>query len=67
MVVHHDRYGVIAVVPNVLTKHEINIGHMDVLRKEVGQLALMTIETDQNIHQNEIDELKTLPEYIKSD
>ena len=33
----------------MLAKYEINIGHMEVSRKEIGQEALMTIEVDQNI------------------
>ncbi|RIW36371.1 L-serine ammonia-lyase, iron-sulfur-dependent, subunit beta [Bacillus salacetis] len=61
LVVHEDRFGAIAAVSQVLAKHEINIGHMDVSRKEVGKMALMTIEIDQNnIDDKVIDELKQL-------
>jgi L-serine dehydratase len=61
LVVHEDRFGAIAAVSQVLAKHEINIGHMDVSRKEVGKMALMTIEIDQNnIDDIVIEELKTL-------
>lgn len=61
LVVHDDRFGAIASVSNVLAKHEINIGHMDVSRKEKGKMALMTIEIDQNnIEEKVIEELKTL-------
>ena len=49
LVVHNDRYGTIAGVANVLAKFAINIGHMEVARKDVGQEALMTIEVDQTI------------------
>lgn len=65
LVVHNDRYGAIAAVANVLAKHAINIGHMDVSRKEVGQLALMTIETDQNLSKDVLEELKTLPNILQ--
>jgi L-serine dehydratase len=65
LVVHNDRYGAIAGVANVLAKYAINIGHMEVSRKEKGQLALMTIEVDQNIDQHVIDELTTLPNILK--
>ncbi|MFC0271255.1 L-serine ammonia-lyase, iron-sulfur-dependent subunit beta [Metabacillus herbersteinensis] len=65
LVVHNDRYGAIAAVANILAKHAINIGHMDVSRKEKGQLALMTIEVDQNMDQQVIDELKTLPNILQ--
>ncbi|MBD1380007.1 L-serine ammonia-lyase, iron-sulfur-dependent subunit beta [Metabacillus arenae] len=65
LVVHNDRFGAIAAVANVLAKHAINIGHMDVSRKEKGQLALMTIEVDQNINPLVLDELKTLPNILQ--
>ena len=45
LVVHNDRFGAIAAVANVFAKYAINIGQMNVARKEIGQLALMTIET----------------------
>ncbi|MBS2968945.1 L-serine ammonia-lyase, iron-sulfur-dependent subunit beta [Metabacillus sp. KIGAM252] len=65
LVMHNDRYGAIAGVANVLAKHAINIGHMNVSRKEKGQLALMTIEVDQNIEIGVIEELKTLPNILQ--
>jgi L-serine dehydratase len=65
LVVHNDRFGAIASVANVLAKHEINIGHMEVSRKEVGKLALMTIEVDHNIEDNVIDEISKLPNILK--
>ncbi|WP_404462218.1 L-serine ammonia-lyase, iron-sulfur-dependent subunit beta [Sutcliffiella horikoshii] len=61
LVVHDDRYGAIAGVANVLAKFAINIGHMEVSRKEKGQKALMTIEVDQNIDDAVIQELTALP------
>ncbi|PPA72091.1 L-serine ammonia-lyase, iron-sulfur-dependent subunit beta [Jeotgalibacillus proteolyticus] len=62
LVVHDDRFGAIAAVSNLLASHQINIGHMDVSRKEVGEVALMTIEVDQNIDESVIEALKKLPE-----
>ncbi|GAA0331509.1 L-serine ammonia-lyase, iron-sulfur-dependent subunit beta [Bacillus carboniphilus] len=64
LVVHNDRFGAIASVSNVLASHEINIGHMDVSRKEKGKQALMTIEVDQFIEDSVIDELSKLPNII---
>lgn len=58
LVVHNDRYGTIAGVANVLAKFAINIGHMEVARKDVGQEALMTIEVDQTIDPAVFDELR---------
>ncbi|TSB46370.1 L-serine ammonia-lyase, iron-sulfur-dependent subunit beta [Alkalicoccobacillus porphyridii] len=60
-VIHHDRYGVIAAVSNLLAKHEMNIGHMEVSRREKGEEALMVMEVDQNVEQALIDELRSLP------
>lgn len=65
LVVHNDRFGAIAAVANVLAKYTINIGHMNVARKEKGKLALMTIEVDQNIDTAVLDELKTLPNILQ--
>ncbi|MCE4048353.1 MULTISPECIES: L-serine ammonia-lyase, iron-sulfur-dependent subunit beta [Bacillaceae] len=60
LVVHNDRFGAIAKVSNVLAKYEINIGHMEVSRKEKGKLALMTIEVDQNIEEKILKEIEDL-------
>jgi len=38
---------------------------MDVPRKKVGKLVLMTIETDQNITNEVIEELKTLTNILQ--
>ncbi|WNF35498.1 L-serine ammonia-lyase, iron-sulfur-dependent subunit beta [Bacillaceae bacterium IKA-2] len=65
LVVHDDRYGVIAAVSNVLAKHEINIGHMEVSRKEKGQEALMVIEVDQNLADDLLLEVGSLPNISK--
>lgn len=65
LVVHDDRYGVIAAVSNVLAKHEINIGHMEVSRKEKGKEALMVIEVDQNLADNLLMEVGSLPNISK--
>ncbi|MDN4523460.1 L-serine ammonia-lyase, iron-sulfur-dependent subunit beta [Fictibacillus fluitans] len=61
LIVHNDRYGAIAGVANVLAKHQINIGHMRVSRKEKGQEALMIIEVDQNVDPVLVEEIEALP------
>lgn len=61
MVVHEDRSGCIASVSNCLAKYDINIGHMEVSRKEKGNMALMVIEVDQNINESILVELTKLP------
>lgn len=65
LVVHNDRFGAIAGVSNILAQYEINIGHMEVSRKEKGKLALMTIEVDQNIGNTILQEIEQLPHVLK--
>ncbi|WP_209122426.1 L-serine ammonia-lyase, iron-sulfur-dependent subunit beta [Alkalihalobacillus sp. BA299] len=65
LVVHNDRYGVIANVSNILAKYQINIGHMEVSRKEKGQEALMVIEVDQNVEGPLLKEMEALPNINK--
>ncbi|WP_057913449.1 L-serine ammonia-lyase, iron-sulfur-dependent subunit beta [Peribacillus muralis] len=61
LVVHDDKFGAIANVSNILAKHQINIGQMEVSRKEKGKMALMTIEVDQNLEDQVIDEISAIP------
>lgn len=58
LVMHNDRFGAIASVTKILAKHEINIGHMEVNRKDIGKDALMVIEVDQNIDDTVLLELE---------
>lgn len=46
LVFHKDSFGTIANVTSILKDEALNIGTMNVSRKEVGQTALMTIEID---------------------
>ena len=64
LVEHTDKTGVIANVATVLARYEINIGHMEVSRKEKGKKALMTIEVDQNIKDVILDEIEELPSIL---
>ena len=61
LVVHDDRSGAIASVANCLAEYNINIGHMEVSRKEKGKIALMVIEVDQNIDESILEEIAKLP------
>ncbi|MFK2824958.1 L-serine ammonia-lyase, iron-sulfur-dependent subunit beta [Bacillus sp. B190/17] len=61
LVIHDDRSGTIATVSNKLAQHDINIGHMQVSRKGVGKMALMTIEVDQAISEEILNEIRRLP------
>lgn len=65
LIMHNDRFGTIASVTQTLAKHEINIGHMEVNRKDVGQEALMVIEVDQDIDDAVLEELKLADHIIQ--
>lgn len=65
LIVHNDRYGAIASVTDIFAKHEINIGHMEVNRKDVNQEALMVIEVDQNVNDAILEELNKAAHIIR--
>lgn len=65
IVLNNDRFGAIANVANVLAKHKVNIGYMQVARKEKGKTALMTIETDQTVSDEILQEIATLPHILQ--
>lgn len=46
---HDDRYGIVASVSQLLAKHQVNIGYMEMARKAKGLESIMVIETDQPI------------------
>ena len=48
-----------------MAKHEINIGHMEVNRKDVGKEALMVIEVDQNVEDDILRELNKADHIIQ--
>ncbi|MRH42220.1 L-serine ammonia-lyase, iron-sulfur-dependent, subunit beta [Aquibacillus halophilus] len=58
LVMHNDRFGAIASITQILARHEINIGRMEVSRKDIGKEALMIIEVDQNVEDNIVKELE---------
>lgn len=65
LIMHNDRYGAIASVTNILAKHKVNIGHMEVNRKDIGKQALMIIEVDQNIEDSVLEELDNADHIIQ--
>lgn len=64
LVLHEDRFGMIAGVANILSKFQINIGAMQVSRKSKGDEALMIIETDQSVSKEIADEIASIPYII---
>lgn len=64
LVVHEDRFGMISAVSNVLTKYQMNIGHMEVSRRERGSEALMVIEVDSPVGEKILNEIAQMPHII---
>ncbi|PSL51151.1 L-serine ammonia-lyase [Salsuginibacillus halophilus] len=64
-IVHQDRYGVIAEVSNQLAEREMNIGHMEVSRRDKGEEALMVIEVDQPVDAAVLTDLEKLDHVIQ--
>lgn len=60
LVLHRDVFGIVSCVTSVLSKYEINIGHMEVARKEKGETAIMVIEVDQKLEDRVIEEIRNL-------
>lgn len=65
VVLNNDRFGCIAAVANILAKHEINIGHMEVSRREKGKMALMVLETDENVDDKVMKEIAEMPNILQ--
>jgi len=65
LILHNDRTGAIASVTEILAKYRLNIGHMEVNRKDVGKEALMVIEVDENVESSVIYELKKAKHIIQ--
>lgn len=58
IVVQNDKKGVISCVTSVLSRNNINIGIMKVKRKKKGVEAYMIIETDDDVTDEVIEQLK---------
>lgn len=65
LVFHHDVKGRIAAVTNIIAEHEINVSHLEVSRREKGQVALMIFQTDEPIAQDVIDDLKNVEDILR--
>lgn len=58
---HQDQPGVVAQVSSVLTAYNINIAFLKVFRQARGSEASMVIETDQNLGQEVLSQLQSIP------
>lgn len=61
MVLHEDRFGMIAAVAKILSEHQINIGSMEVSRHAPGSKALMAIEVDTVIAPEMLEQMERIP------
>ena len=60
LVFHKDEFGTIARVTTKLGDEELNISQMSVSRKEKGQVALMTVELDDSISKETLEEIRAV-------
>ncbi|MBF7017311.1 L-serine ammonia-lyase, iron-sulfur-dependent subunit beta [Staphylococcus durrellii] len=60
LVFHKDTFGTIGRVANILGESSINVGSMQVARKEKGDQALMTCELDDAINDEIIERIKNV-------
>ena len=65
LVIHNDQFGIISSVTSILSQYKINIGHMEVARKDKGDTAIMVIEVDEKIEERVIEELKQIDNVTK--
>ncbi|BBN98624.1 L-serine ammonia-lyase, iron-sulfur-dependent subunit beta [Sporolactobacillus terrae] len=64
LVLHHDRYGAVAEVAGMIATYEMNISYMQVSRKQKGSLALMVIQTDEEIGDDLVTGVSHLPNIL---
>ena len=60
LVFHKDTFGTIGKVANILGDSSINVGSMQVSRKEKGDQALMTCELDDAVNKDIIEKIKNV-------
>ncbi len=58
IVLHHDQPGVIAQVTTLVSNHRANIANFRLNRQEKGGLAIMTIEMDQTMDKESVEEIR---------
>lgn len=56
VIMQYDRKGIVTQISGIMTKHNINIANMKLIRKEKGEIACCIIETDEYIP----DEIETV-------
>ncbi|MRF35473.1 L-serine ammonia-lyase, iron-sulfur-dependent, subunit beta [Staphylococcus sp. KY49P] len=64
LVFHKDTFGTIGKVANILGDSSINVGSMQVSRKEKGDQALMTCELDDAVNKDIIEKIKNVDSVV---
>ncbi|RYL95477.1 L-serine ammonia-lyase, iron-sulfur-dependent, subunit beta [Sporolactobacillus sp. THM7-4] len=64
LVLHRDKYGAVAEAAGLIAKYEINISYMQVSRHKKGSLAMMVIQTDEEISEGLAAEIACLPNML---
>lgn len=65
LVFHWDRSGVIASITEVFGEFQLNIGHMEVSRRERGELSLMSLETDSPVSDEVLEQIRAIPDVCR--
>lgn len=60
IVLHHDQPGLIAKVTTLVSNHRANIANFRLNRQEKGGLAIMTIEMDQTMDEESVEEIRRI-------
>ena len=55
LVIHMTDLESLALLHSILSQYKINIGHMEVARKDKGDTAIMVIEVDEKIEERVIE------------
>lgn len=64
LILHQDKYGAVAEVARVLAAYRMNISYMEVSRQEKDRLALMVIQTDEDIGDALSEQVAALPNML---
>ena len=62
---NEDRPGAVAEVTSVLSRRQVNIATMQLYRNMRGGLAVMVMESDQDIWQEAVEELRSCPGIVR--
>ncbi len=66
LILHYDKPGTIAAVTNYMAESTLNIGNFRLTRPEKGGIAVMTIEVDDQIPEDLLTGLRTLPNVTRA-